>query len=410
MEKQVKGSFHTLRICKIYDGDYPWDVRVEKILSTLVGKGYEVHLVCRNLAKRPGYEYLDKIHIHRLSYFKHDGLNSVLTFPAPVNPLWLIKIFRVVLQKKINLIIVRDLPLTLAGILVGKICRVPVVFDMAEDYPAMVRDIWKLNGFKLVNLIFRNPCILDVVETLCVRWVSGIITVVRESKNRLVDQYRINESKISIVSNTPRLAEVDVPQKKVIEVEQAALIKLIYVGGLENGRNVEVILEGMALLKENLSCSMTIIGKGETELYLKELSHKLNLSARVIFKGWIKHNLIGKYLVESDIGVIPHGSTNHTNTTVPNKLFDYMAYSKPVLASDTEPVRRIVESENCGIIYKHDSPEDFRDKLMQLIDLKTRNVMGNNGRKAVEQKYNWEEDSKNLLALMQRYPSTARTL
>src|SRR3990172_5189513 len=146
-----------MRICKIYDGDYPWDVRVQKILLTLVEKGYEVHLVCRNLAKRPTYEYLDKVHIHRLTYFKNDGINSVFSFPAPFNPLWLRTIMRVIRKNKADLIIVRDLPLTLAAILIGRIYGIPVVFDMAEDYPAMVRDIWRFSGFKAANLLARNP-------------------------------------------------------------------------------------------------------------------------------------------------------------------------------------------------------------------------------------------------------------
>jgi glycosyltransferase involved in cell wall biosynthesis len=132
---------------------------------------------------------------------------------------------------------------------------------------------------------------------------------------------------------------------------------------------------------------------------------RLNLKERVVLKGWVNHESIGKILMMSDIGIIPHPKTRHTNTTVPNKLFDYMAYKKPVLASDTEPVRRIVQSENCGLIYRHDSPQDFRDKLLQLIERKTREAMGTNGRKAVERQYNWEADSKELLAAVQEFSS-----
>ena len=41
-----------MRILKIYDGDYPWDVRVEKITQSLLGAGHEVRLLCRNLGGR----------------------------------------------------------------------------------------------------------------------------------------------------------------------------------------------------------------------------------------------------------------------------------------------------------------------------------------------------------------------
>ena len=37
-----------MRICKIWDADYPWDVRVEKVARSLTEAGHEVHLVARN--------------------------------------------------------------------------------------------------------------------------------------------------------------------------------------------------------------------------------------------------------------------------------------------------------------------------------------------------------------------------
>ena len=38
----------------LWDADYPWDVRVEKICTTLLKAGCSVHLVCRNTLGRAG--------------------------------------------------------------------------------------------------------------------------------------------------------------------------------------------------------------------------------------------------------------------------------------------------------------------------------------------------------------------
>ncbi len=405
----MKGSFQKLRICKIYDGDYPWDVRVQKVMSTLVAQGYEVHLVCRNLGKRPTYEYLDKVHIHRLFPLRSHRLNSSISFPAPVNPLWLHTIRRVIRKIRADLIIVRDLPLTLAAIFMGRAYHLPIIFDMAENYPAMVLDIWRFGRFKASNLIARNPLILRSVEALSVRGVDKILAVVEESKSRLLRQYSISESKIRVVSNTPRLSDLSAKIHDTAAMpDRDGSLKLIFIGGLESGRNLEVILRGMAICGGKPDCSLTILGRGNGEVDLRRLVDKLNLNERVDLKGWVNHESIGEVLMMSDIGIIPHPKTRHTNTTVPNKLFDYMAYKKPVLASDTEPVRRIVQSENCGLIYRHDSPQDFRDKLQRLIGRETREAMGANGRKAVEKQYNWEADSKELLAAVQELSSQAR--
>ncbi len=399
---QLKESFPTLRVCKIYDGDYPWDIRVEKILSTLVEEKYEVHLVCRNLGRKPVYENLDNVHIHRLPFFKNDPVNATLSFPAPINPLWLLTAGRVIRENKIDLIIVRDLPLALAGILIGRKYGIPIVLDMAENYPAMVWDIWRFGGFKSVNLIARNPFIVHLIEAICVRCVNSILAVVEESKYRLLNRYGLDESKIHIVSNTPRISDYCWKGNNTGKHEDDGTLKLVFIGGLERSRNIEVVIRAMAINGIRHKLSLTIIGKGERdeEGRLRRLVDKLSLQGNVFLKGWIDHSYIGKYLSMSDIGVIPHAATMHTNTTVPNKLFDYMASGKPVLASDTEPVRRIVETEKCGLIYRSNSPEDCREKLLQLMDEKIRKGMGANGRRAIETKYNWEIDSKELRAAL----------
>src|SRR3954468_7297078 len=56
----------SMRICKIWDGDYPWDVRVEKVALSLTEAGHEVHLVARNTHRRPIREKLAEAQVHRL--------------------------------------------------------------------------------------------------------------------------------------------------------------------------------------------------------------------------------------------------------------------------------------------------------------------------------------------------------
>src|SRR5947208_16013784 len=46
-----------MRICKIWDADYPWDIRVEKVATSLSEAGHDVHLVFRNEARKPTLEW-----------------------------------------------------------------------------------------------------------------------------------------------------------------------------------------------------------------------------------------------------------------------------------------------------------------------------------------------------------------
>src|SRR5439155_25578795 len=101
-----------------------------------------VHLVCRNQARRPMREWSGSFTIHRLrplpQWLGH--AHTFWNFPYPANPAWIAAIGRCVREIRADVIVVRDLPLALPAAIVGQIHGIPVVFDMAENYTAMLQD------------------------------------------------------------------------------------------------------------------------------------------------------------------------------------------------------------------------------------------------------------------------------
>src|SRR5687767_6350017 len=192
-------------ICHVWDGDYPWDVRVEKI-SRALGREHEVHLVCRNAARRPTYELRDALHIHRLPAMRWlpRRLHAAANFPAFFNPLWIHAIWRTVRRQRASVILVRDLPLALSAVLVGRALGVPVIFDMAENYPAMIQDVWDAGRTRVGDRLVRNPWLVRFIERLVVRLVDHILVVVDESRDRLAAM-GVPAAKMSVVMNTPSL-------------------------------------------------------------------------------------------------------------------------------------------------------------------------------------------------------------
>ena len=166
-------------ICHVWDADYPWDVRVQKICDSLIKK-HEVHLVCRNSLRRLRYECVNNLHIHRLPCLpkQYGSLNRLIGFPAFFNPLWIYNIWRTVRRTKADVILVRDLPLALTAVAVGRLAGIPVVLDMAENYPAMIRDLWGRAGFSIVDFWVRNPKLVSLVERVSLKLCDHIVVVV----------------------------------------------------------------------------------------------------------------------------------------------------------------------------------------------------------------------------------------
>lgn len=383
----------------VWDSDYPWDIRVEKICNSLLENGGEVHLVCRNSLKRPIEDFYKGINIHRIPFLS-GILNNIFGFPLFVNPVWLARIKEIVNRHHVDLIIVRDLPMALAAVVIAKLKKIPVILDMAECYPEFIRLIWKFERFKILNIFVRNPVVVDLIESVALRFVDHNFVVVEESRDRLIKK-GVSSDKITIVSNTPilkRFQEARVSFPGVMRQNKGKLL-LLYVGLLNFSRGLDTVLQSLSRFVEiSSNVFLVIAGTGSAENYLKNMALKLNLEQHVGFEGWVDNKIVPEYVASSDVCLIPLHRCGHFDNTIANKIFDYMAASKPVLVSDMKPMERIVQQTNCGFVHKDTDTEDFVSQLLKLQNSSLRRKLGLNGLKAVQEHYNWDRDSARMLS------------
>jgi len=386
-----------MNILKIWDADYPWDIRVEKICRALANQGHAVHLLCRNQKNQPVSEPWQYGHIHRLPFLFTYKIASIVSFPAFFNPLWFWLMRHLIAAWNIDIILVRDLPLMLTAAAVGRIASRPVIWDMAENYFFLVKDLWRYEPFHVQNLLVRNPFLVKFVEKVSFRSANQILVVAEESRKRLIDA-GVPAQKIAIVSNTPDISSMNSMCDRTDESTERLLRNryvILYVGGLEVVRGLIQVLDALPFVIEAApDLLFLIIGHGGCENRLKERVVELGLSKHTHFAGWVDFHDLGPFLRQSHIGIIPHCVTEHTNHTIPNKLFDYMSQGLPVIASDAKPIARILRNERCGLIFN--TTHQLAMHLIELRDPCLRRKMGERAREAVLRRYNWGYDSSLL--------------
>ena len=391
-----------MRICKVWDADYPWDVRVEKVSHSLAMAGHEVHLVCRNEARRERREWNGTFTIHRLPVlpFKNQLAHAAWNFPYPLNPAWISNLTQVVRHTKPDVILVRDILLSLPSLAIGKLYGIPVVLDMAENYPAMLKDRRHYNTASVWENILRNPSLARLVERISVRFATHVIVVVEESRDRLIG-LGVPPNRISIVSNTPILDRWALNAGPEIVSSCKTQVDLVYLGNLDGSRGVDTAIRAVARLKEagNL-VHFHVIGDGPSRSHLEYLARALNVTEYVDIFGRLPFSKVQSIIATSDIGLIPHYATDAWNATIPNKLFDYMLVGMPVIVSDVKPTARIVRTENCGEVYWDRDDADLARCVMALRTPEARRIKGANGRSAILRSYNWGNDSKVLLEVV----------
>lgn len=390
-----------MTVCKVWDGDYPWDVRVEKVCRSL-GREHEVHLVSRNTKRRETYERHDGLHIHRLPVvpWLPSRVNAAMGFPAFFNPLWIRAVWWTARRCRARALIVRDLPLALTTLLVGRACGLPVILDMAENYPAMIQDVWDSGRARIGDRLVRNPRFIRLVERIAVRLADHILVVVEESRERLMEM-GVPASKMTVVMNTPALEGREERGREGgggFEARRRDELVLVYLGLLEVPRGLGTAIRAMREVRRRLPrARLVVIGSGRDEERFREEARIAGATDCVEFRGWVEYGEALGFLSRCDVGLVPHHATESWQTTLPNKLFDYMSFGKPVIVSDARPTERIVAEEGCGLVFRDRDATALAEAIVALGDPALREACGGRGREAVRRRYNWEADERRLL-------------
>jgi len=403
-------SSRELSIVYVWDADYPWDVRTEKICRALTAAGHRVTIVARNKAWAPEREALPEGMVHRMLPWRWAGqaVDNALGFPAFFSPRWRGLIRDAVEQAKADLIIVRDLPLCPAALAIGRQKSVRVALDMAENYPAMMRDRAQGSRNPVIDALVRNPSITGMVERYCVPRFDWIFTVVEESSTRLVG-IGADARRMSVVSNTPPAVRAKEAGQRVTSPTHP--VTLVYLGVLEAARGIGDFVDAVAVLKERAPGRFRaiVIGGGrDAEIFKAQANHLGILNSEMTFLGKIPHNDALKVMSTADIGVIPHRATESWNTTIPNKLFDYMAAGLAVVSSDTAPCQRVIRETGCGEIFASGDAAAFAAAVLKVGLPANLRQMQLCGPRAISERYNWERDTATLLESIAEITGRAR--
>ena len=166
-------------------------------------------------------------------------------------------------NERIDLVIVRDLPLILVGTWLKRRFGVPLVLDMAEDYPAMYRESLDLGGWRAwIYRIVKNPALMALVERRTLPHVDHTLVVVEESARRVQTQLGVPPERVSVVSNTPRTESLSRIAARAAPNAQKGLL-LVYTGLVQDARGLEVVVEALALLRDRgIDVRFRVVGDG----------------------------------------------------------------------------------------------------------------------------------------------------
>jgi glycosyltransferase involved in cell wall biosynthesis len=393
-----------MKVAIVWHCRYPWDVRIEKFCRSIASENNEVVIICRGDGERPAQEMVDGVKVHRVGMrgrLLGKSMARLLSAPVPFSPLWLWDYVRIMRRERPDVVVVRDLPLALFAGILGVYLNVPVVLDMAENYPAALLAYGKAlyRPFLLANALLPR-----LYERLSLVFMERVIVVAEEQRDRLV-RLRYPLSRIALVRNTPDPAALERAASAAARRRQPSSY-ILYSGFIDRHRGIRTLVLAFERIKDRFKeTNLVLIGKGNELEALKSLAEEHGLGERVVFKGWVDAREIPAYIKNSAVCAIPHLKSEHTETTIPNKIFDYLFFGRQTVVSDAAPLARIIRQAGCGFVFRSGDPEDLSRALIKALHNRKRADCAARAQKLVRETYNWAGDSRILVAMLQECAS-----
>lgn len=360
------------RICILTSVHPPFDTRIfHKQAKTLAQAGYDVTLI----AQHDRDEVVDGI--------------KLMALPKPKNRFWRMlgtwRIFRLALRQKADIYHFHDPELLPAGLLLKLLTNGKVIYDVHEDVPEdILMKRWLPAGIrKPISYIF------GVVEKMMASQLDHVIT----STDYIAEQFK-GTTRVTAIKNYPISYEFKLTPRHIF-----AQVTLIYVGGLCEDRGISETVKALAYLNAVKDVRLRLYGKFEPESY-QEVVRRFKEFDRVDYMGWVKPEILWSNMCKATIGLLCLHPVPTFIESLPIKLFEYMAAGLPVIASNFPLWKEIVEGNNCGLTVDPLDPAEIAKAIEYLIEHPDEaKKMGENGRKAVLEKYNWETESRKLITL-----------
>lgn len=357
-----------INVCHLTSAHPRYDTRIFVKECRSLAKTYTVNLV---VADGDGDETRDGIHFHDVGKPK-GRLDRMLTIVK--------RVYSKAVALESDIYHLHDPELLPVGLKLKKQGK-RVIFDAHEDIPLQIFNKTYLHPLSrhILSAVFAR------FEAYACRRFDGIITATPHIREKFL---AINPNALDI-NNYPVLEELG---NAVSYAEKGN--RVCYVGYITEARGIKELVRAM---ERTGNCTLAVAGKFQ-QRDVEEEVRKYPGWGKVDFLGFLDREGIKALLSDARAGVVTLHPTPNYLDALPVKMFEYMAAGIAVIASDFPLWRSIVDDAACGLCVDPKDPESIADAINYLITHPGEaEQMGANGKRAAQEKYNWNAEEHKLL-------------
>ena len=377
----------------------PFDRRVWQEATSLQRAGIDAAVICpKKKIYTAGYERLEGVDIYRYALpFEAD--RGVLGYFIEFVYCWLAALFLAVKayrRRPFDVIHACNPPDTYFALaLLFRILGVRFVFDHHDLCPEM----FVAKGREKGGVLYRG---LLLLERLTLRSADLVIAVNESHREIALRRGGISERSVAVVRSGPPRAwsSISAPDQSL---KRGCKYMVMYLGEMCEQDGVEHLLRAIQHYQRTGATDtlFVFVGGGPDLPRLRRLAEEMRLGPSVRFTGRVSNEELWTYLSTADVCVDPDPLTEWSNVSTMNKIIEYMAFGRPIVAFDLLENRRSAEA---AAIYVRPNDELEMATAIRglLLDPKQQQFMSKFGRQRFCEALAWENSERRLIAAYQK--------
>jgi len=257
-----------------------------------------------------------------------------------------------------------------------------------------IHDITPLHfpGHKMKSLIRRIG--FKIVFFSSVKKAAKIIAVSKNTKNDIVNYFKIKESKIKVIYEGVDEQFTKSPQPPFVK-GGATKPFIFYTGVWRNHKNLVGLVKAFSILRNKYKLDYQLVLGGKEDSYYPEVRktwERLNLEKEIIRTGFIKQEELPLFYNAAEAFIVPSFYEGFGLIGL-----EAMACGTPVISSNTTSLPEVLGE--AAIYFNPNNPKKMAEKMkLVLTDKKLYNEMREKGFRQIR-KYSWEKMGKETIGI-----------
>lgn len=385
------GKKHVLFI--VENNSVPCDRRVWAEALAVKSFGYDVSVICPEDKKRKqsNDEVLEGIQIYRHPR-SHEGKGKLGLISEYINALFweFLFSFRVYIKKRFHVIHGANPPDHIFLIaLPFKLLGVSYIFDHHDIAPENYVAKFGKRG--------ALCSILHLMERVTFLVANLVISTNESYRQIAISRGGRKSDDVFIVRNGPDIRIIpDIQENPALRKGFKYLLG--YVGVIGQQEGIENLLQTMQYIvntKNRTDIKCIVVGTGPHWDAIVALAKGMNVDKYIEFTGFIPDEEMYEVLRSADICINPEFGNEFTDKSTMIKIMEYMAFARPIIQYHTTEGE--YSAGEAAVYVRKNDPEEFANEILLLLDNPDkRKIMGERGRKRIEEKLCWEKQIVNL--------------